>query len=152
MTAWTILVEGHQRNIPAKLYRNLSISFWQEDFLSFLYRYIGKIRPAPWQPCFSTNQDYLNNLGRGSPRKHFCQVIMKSVQWFLTRKIFKVFYIDISGKTSPALWRPCFLTNRDSLDNLSRGLQKKHSCHVIFKKIGPVVSDKKIFKVFYIDI
>ena len=35
------------------------------------------------------NQDYLNNLGRGSPWKHFCQVIMKSVQWFLTRRFFK---------------------------------------------------------------
>ena len=41
--------------------------------------------------------DGLNNLVRGSPRKHFCQVILKSVQLFLT-KIFKVFYIDIYGK------------------------------------------------------
>ena len=32
MMAWTILVEGHQRNIPAKLYWNQSIGFWQEDF------------------------------------------------------------------------------------------------------------------------
>ena len=30
--AWTILEEGHQRNIPAKLYWNQSIGFWQEDF------------------------------------------------------------------------------------------------------------------------
>ena len=35
--------------------------------------------------------DGLNNLGRGSPRKHFCQVILKWIQLFL---IFKVFYIQ----------------------------------------------------------
>ena len=30
--SWTNLVEGHQRNIPAKLYWNLFSGFWQEDF------------------------------------------------------------------------------------------------------------------------
>ena len=34
-TAWNILVEGHQRNISAKLYGNRSSGFWQEDFWSF---------------------------------------------------------------------------------------------------------------------
>ena len=28
----------------------------------------------------------LNNLCRGSPKKHSCQVILKSVHWFLTRR------------------------------------------------------------------
>ena len=32
-----------------------------------------------------TNHDGLNNLRRGYPKKHFCQIILKSVQWFLTR-------------------------------------------------------------------
>ena len=32
MTAWTILVESYKRNIPAVLYWNRSIGFWQEDF------------------------------------------------------------------------------------------------------------------------
>ena len=30
--AWTILVEGHQRNIAVKLYWNQSSDFRQEDF------------------------------------------------------------------------------------------------------------------------
>ena len=30
--AWIKLVEGHQRNIPAKLYWNQFSGFWQEDF------------------------------------------------------------------------------------------------------------------------
>ena len=58
-------------------------------FLSFLYRYIGKIIPAPWRPFFLTNPNGLNNLGRGSPKEHFCKIIWKSVQWFLTRRFFK---------------------------------------------------------------
>ena len=47
MTAWTILVEGQQGNIPAKVNWNWSSGFWQEDFKSFLYSYVGKISPAP---------------------------------------------------------------------------------------------------------
>ena len=90
---WTILVEGHQRNISAKLYWHWSSGFWQEDFWSFLYRYIGKISPP--RPCFLTIHDGLNNLGRGFQKKHFCQIEQKSVQGFLTR-IFKVFYMDIN--------------------------------------------------------
>ena len=49
----------------------------------------GKISPAPWRPCFLMNRNGLNNLGRGSPKEHFCKIIWKSVQWFLTRRFFK---------------------------------------------------------------
>ena len=57
-------------------------------FLSFLYRYIRKICPAPWRPCFLTNPNGLNNLGRGTPKEHFCKIIWKSVHWFLARRFF----------------------------------------------------------------
>ena len=87
--AWTILVEDHQRNISAKLYGNLSSGFWQEDFLSFLCSYIGKKSSVHWPPCFLTNPNSLNNLGRGSPKEHFCKIKLKSVQWFLTRRFLK---------------------------------------------------------------
>ena len=95
-----ILVEDHQRNIPAKLYGNQSSGFRQEDFLSFLYRYIGKISPAPWRPCFLTNPNGLNNLSRKSPKEQFCKLILKSVQWFLTRRFLK-FSIQIYRENKP---------------------------------------------------
>ena len=41
-----ILKEGHQRKISAKLYWNWSSGFWQKDFWSVLYSYIGKISPT----------------------------------------------------------------------------------------------------------
>ena len=105
--------------------------------------------PHPLAAMFMTNHDYLNNLGRGSPKKHFCQVIMKLVQWFLTRNFFLSFLYRYIGKISPATWWPCFLTNHDCLNNLDRGLHKTHSCNIILKL---VVSDKKIIKGFFIDI
>ena len=132
--AWTILVQNHQRNISAKLYSNWSSGFWQEDFLSFLYRYIGKMSPASWRPCYLTNPNGLNNLGRESPKEHFFKIIWKSVQWFLTRRFFK-FSTRYIGKISPAPWRPCFLTNPNGLNNLCRGSPKEHFCKIILKLV-----------------
>ena len=42
MTAWTNLVEGNQRNIPAKLKWNRFSGFWQEDFKVFYLDIEGK--------------------------------------------------------------------------------------------------------------
>ena len=75
-----------------------------KKIFSFLYRYIGKISPAPWWPCFSTNPNGLNNLGRGSSKEHFCKIILKSVQWFQTRRFleFSIYiYIYMENKPCP---------------------------------------------------
>ena len=64
----------------------------KKSFKTFLYRYTRKISPAPWRQGFLMNHDNLNNLGSESTRKHFCQVIMKSVLWFLT----KIFILKFS--------------------------------------------------------
>ena len=132
MTAWTILIEGYQRNISTKLYWNQSSGFWREDFSSFLYRYIGKISPGPWRPRFLTNFDGLNNLGRGSPKEHFWWIILKSVGCFLTRRFLKfsgghVFLFFFSFFF--------FLTNHDGWNNLGRGSPKKHFYRVILKSV-----------------
>ena len=38
---------------------------------------------------FFTNPNGFNNLDRGLSKEHFCKIILKSVQWFLTRRFFK---------------------------------------------------------------
>ena len=43
-----------------------------------------------------------------------------------------------------------FFKNHDYLNNLSRGSPRKNFCS--YNEIGSVVSNKKSFKVFYIDI
>ena len=103
-------------------------------FLSFLYRYIGKISPVPWRPCFLTNPNGLHNLGRESPKEHFRKIIWKSVQWFQTRRL-KSFLYRYIGKISPAPWRPCFLTNPNGLNNLSRKSPKEQFCKIILKSV-----------------
>ena len=89
---WTTLVEVHPWNICAKLFKNQTSDFWQEDIWSLLYNHIGKMGPAPWQPCFLTDQNNFNNHSIRSPKEHLCQIIFKSAQWFPRRRFFWYFY------------------------------------------------------------
>ena len=71
---------------------------------------------------FFLKNDSLNNLGRGSPKEHFCQMILKSFQWFLTRRFLKFF-----------LWFA--LTSRilhglQSLNNFQSVSPKDQSCEI----------------------
>ena len=119
-------------------------------FQIFLYRYIGKISPAPWRPCFLTNPDGLNNLRTGSPKEHFCKIIWKSVQWFLTRRFLK-FSIQTYSENKP---RPLAATFFDESKWLEQSWYRitKGTFLQNYTEIGRVVYNKKIFKVFYIDI
>ena len=51
---------------------------------------IFDLQVTPMSPTiYTTNPNGLNNLGRGSPKEQFCKIILKSVQWFRTRRFFK---------------------------------------------------------------
>ena len=135
--AWTIFLGDHQRNIFAKLYWNRSSESDKKIFKVFYIDYIGKISPAPWRPWFLTNPNGLNNLGRGSPKEHFCKILWKSVQWFRTRRFlkFSVYIYIYIGKISPTPERPCFLTNLNGLNNLDRASPKENFCKIILKSV-----------------
>ena len=47
---------------------------------------LKKKSPTPLAAMVLTYHDGLNNLGRKLQKKHSCRVILKSVQWFLTRR------------------------------------------------------------------
>ena len=94
------LGRGSPKKHFCKINGNRSSGFRQEDFLSFLYRYIWKISPAPWRPYLLTKPNGLNNLSRKSPKEQFCKIILKSVQWFLTRRFLK-FSIQIYRENKP---------------------------------------------------
>ena len=111
---------------------------------------MGKISHAPWQPCFSTNPNGLKNLGRGSPKEHFCKIILKSVQWFLTRRFLK-FSIQIYRENKPRPLAAMFFDESKWLEQSWKTITKGTFLQN-YIEIGPVVSDKKIFKIFYIDI
>ena len=60
-------------------------------FKVFYIDNIGKISPAPWQPCFLTNPNGLNNLGRGLPKGTFLQNYMEIGPVVSDKKIFLSF-------------------------------------------------------------
>ena len=67
--------------------------------LRFLYKFY--YCPAPQWPCFFQASRWFElNLGRGSPKEQFCKDILKSVQWFLTKRFLKCLYSYI-GKIGP---------------------------------------------------
>ena len=67
----------------------LWLLLFKEDVLKFSIVIYRENKPHPLAALFLTNHDSLNNLGRGLPKKYFCQVILKSAQWFLTRRFLK---------------------------------------------------------------
>ena len=58
--------------------------------------------PPDDAPCFSTNQNNLNNFGRGSPKDHLYQVIFKFCPVVFDKKIFKVFPFGCRGNQNSA--------------------------------------------------
>ena len=64
--------------LQTKYLNSRPFGFRQEYFRSFSL-YIS-CKQAPWSPCFSTDQNYLNNLARGLPKEHLYEIIFKSKQ------------------------------------------------------------------------
>ena len=45
-----------------------------------------------WQPFCSAERNHFSNFGKGSPKEHFCKIILKSGHWPRRRCHLKVFY------------------------------------------------------------
>ena len=82
---WATLVKVYPRIVSVKFFWNWTSSFGEEDFQS-IYK---ENWPHPWRPCFLTYQNSLNNFGRGSPKDHFCEIILKLDQQFWRRRFSK---------------------------------------------------------------
>ena len=51
-----------------------------------------------WRPFYSAERNDFSNFGRGSTKKHFCEINLKIVHWSRRRCHLKVFFsIFISG-------------------------------------------------------
>ena len=68
----------------------------------------------------------VSNVGRGSPKKHSCEIISKSIHWLRRRRRFKVLFLALAAIFSP---------ERNGLSNFGRGSPKEHSCEIISKSI-----------------
>jgi len=65
---------------------------------------------TPW-PTYATNQNHLNNFGRGLPRDHSC--------WVWSNCMLKTYFLTT--------W-PTYATNQNHLKNFGRGPPRDHSC------------------------
>ena len=99
--------------------------------LGFLYKLYSTNHPTPLHHTpshvFYKSWQLELNLKRGSPKEHFCQVILKLVQWF------KKFYIAIKPYALTAIF--FFFDESWQLEQLGRGSPKEHSCQVLLKSV-----------------
>ena len=109
----TSFEKGHTRNIPVKLFQNLTDGFGEEDFLRISSCPYSTRSPHSPEPCLWTDQNFTDNFRKGSPKEHFCEIILKSDQPFLRRRFFKN-YLKISISLP---WQPEFLMESNSVNN-----------------------------------
>ena len=81
-----------------------------------------------WQPFCSVEQNHFSNFGRGSPKEHFCEIILKLGYWPRRRYRLKVFLFF-------KRWWPFCSAVRNHFNNFDRGSPKEHSCEIISKSI-----------------
>ena len=94
---------------------------------NFLYQPIRN-KNFPWRPCLLSNQDEMNKFYTGPHIDASCKVWFHLAKRFQRRRFFKTQPIRI--KNCP--WRPCFLSDRDEMNNLYKGPPIDASCKVWF--------------------
>ena len=118
--------KGHPKNIPVKLFQNLTSGFREEDSLRISScPYSARSQHSP-KPCLWTDQNFANTFWKGSPKEHSCEIILKSDHWFLRRRFFK----NYLKNSIPLPWQPEFLMESNSVNNFWRGPPEEHSCQV----------------------
>ena len=58
----TIFEKGHPRNIPVKLFQNLTSGFGEKDFLRISSCPYSARSPHSSEPCLWTDQNFANNF------------------------------------------------------------------------------------------
>ena len=83
----TFFEKGHPRNIPVKLFQNLTSSFREEDFLRISSCPYSARSPHSPEPCLWMDQNFANNFWKGSPKEHSCEIF--KIGPAVSEKIFK---------------------------------------------------------------
>ena len=91
----TIFEKGRQKNIPVKLFQNLTSSFG-EDFLRISScPCIVQEAPIHQSHVFGRIKISQTILEKRSPKEHSCEIISKSDKRFRRRRFFKNFFMSI---------------------------------------------------------
>ena len=133
----TIFEKGHPRNIPVKLFQNLTRGFGEEDFLRISSCPYSARSPHSPEPCLWTDQNFTDIFWKGSPKEHSCEIISKSDERFLRRRFLKN-YLNKRAKMaldcSPDLFWDCstqffFVAFRKEFTRISLRLYSARSLH-----------------------
>ena len=123
--------KGHQRNIPVKLFQNLSSCFREEDFLRISsYPYSARSSHSP-EPCLWTDQNFAYNFLKGSPKEHSSEIISKSDQQF-REDFLRISSCSYSARSSHSP-EPCLWTDQNFANKFWKGSPKENSCQIISK-------------------
>ena len=90
----SIFEKDHPRNIPVKLFQNLTCGFGEKSFLRISSCPYSARSPHSPEPCLWTDQNFANIFSKGSPKEHSCEIISKSDQQF-QRRFFKNFFMSL---------------------------------------------------------
>ena len=126
----TIFEKGHPRNIPAKLFQNMTSGLGEEDFLRISSCPYSARSPHSPEPCLCTDQIFANIFWKGSPKEHSCEIISKSDQRFQRRR--RISSCPYSAR-SPYSPETCLWTYKNFANTFWKGSPKEHSCENILK-------------------
>ena len=139
----TVFEKGNPRNIPVKLFQNVTSGFRKEDFLwTFSCLYSAKSPHSP-EPCLWMDQNFANKFCKGSHKEHSREIISKSDQRFQRRRFFKNFFMSIKCK-KPQFTRAMFMEGPKFREQFLKRVTQGIFLWNYFK-IWPVVSEKEDF-------
>ena len=89
----TVFEKGHPRNIFVKLFQNLNSSL-REECLRITSCPFSANSPEPSEACFLTDQNFANNIWKGSPKENLNEIVSKSDRPYQKWGIFKNFIMS----------------------------------------------------------
>ena len=109
--------KGHPRNIPLKLFQNLTSGFREEDFFKRISScpYGAKSPNSPEQ-CLLRDQNFANNFEKGHPRNIPLKLFQNLTSGFREEDFLRISSCPYSAR-SPHSLEPCLLTDKNFENN-----------------------------------
>ena len=99
--------KGHPRNIPVKLFQNLTCNFGEEDFLRISSCPYSARSPNSSEPCFLADQNFANNFEKGHPRNIPAKLFQNLTSAFGEEDFLRISSCPYCAR-SPHSPEPCF--------------------------------------------
>ena len=139
----TAFEKGHQRNIPVKLFQNLTRSFGEEDSLRISSCPYSARSPHSPEPCLWTDQNSANSFWKGHQRNIPVKLFQN-----LTSSFGEEDFLRISSCPYVVQEAPIHQSHVFGRFKISKTFFKKVTQGTFLRncfKIWPEVSEKKIF-------